>query len=80
MVDWVIRAMIFVALAFILMGDLIPAWQSLFNVGVTVLIATPIIRIIAAAVQFTRQRDFLFLAFSLFILIVIGAGVIVHHR
>lgn len=74
MVDWVIRGMICLALVLISLGEFMSAQKWLFDAGVIVLIATPIVRIIAAALQFIRQRDFLYLAFSLFILTVIGAG------
>lgn len=63
------------------LGGLIPAAfrgnaTAIIEIGVLVLIATPIARVVFAAVAFAAERDRLYLAISLFVLAVLMFGLL----
>jgi uncharacterized membrane protein len=48
--------------------------RALVQLGLLLLIATPVARVVFSAVAFLRQRDYLYLAFTLFVLAVLLFG------
>jgi uncharacterized membrane protein len=48
--------------------------QSLAALGVIILVATPILQLVASAFLFWRKRDRLYLSFTLLVCVIIAAG------
>jgi uncharacterized membrane protein len=59
-------------------GVILSGWLAtnpqLINLGLILLICLPIARVFAAGVIFFRQKDFIFVGFSLFVLVVLLAS------
>lgn len=49
-----------------------PASDSILDVGLGVLMATPILRVVVSLVEYARQRDRVFTAATLAVLLVLG--------
>lgn len=58
----------------ILSGVLVANSESFIQLGVVALILTPVMRVVLSLVDFTKQKDWLYVAITLFVLIVIIAN------
>ena len=78
LIGHVLRAGVFTSASILTAGLLLslafpslPAGQRVIRAGLLVLIATPVSRVVASVVQYTRSRDWLFSALTLFVLLIV---------
>lgn len=62
------------SIAGILHGTIHFSGRAIIQLGLLLLIATPIARVIFSAVAFLRERDYLYVTFTLFVLAVLAYG------
>ena len=66
-----------VGLALAMLGVAIDLTGTLLTVGLVLLLATPAARVVVSIADYARERDWLFLAFTLVVLLELAGSVIV---
>ena len=76
LISWLLRVGVGVSALFVIIGMIVmiignPAGEHIANLGLLLLIATPVARVAASIVLFARDRDYLYVAITTTVLLLL---------